>query len=744
MYQFHSLNLTNYLLWHDVEFTFEPGITLVSGGNRSGKSLLFSPLRPMFYNSDEIPRAGRATLNFSTPKHTYDLTLFNQGKKTNRWSLTVDGKEQKTERISDARTLIERYFTANIQESLFETTIHVDGLGRHPLTTGKPSTRLDWVHETLAYASVLDTYVEKLNRQIESTKKDSIKHGILKDQLLSLQVPDKPAAISELRDELAQTVEAIKTNETKLRNLKEAARVKKTSDVSSPRVPLRVLEKQLRKEEETYNELVRLRRQYDANKAGRKLVKTLQSKLEKAKEKYKAACIKAKAPIRNPEKVVTKDILKILKDDKDRLRNAERNNEIYEDQTETRRLLKEYKHLEWDDSDDDLKKQRKKLEKRISIKRLTLSAIESGQETCEVCGSSIKSHGDASVIQADIQKIERSLDKIELKLKLSKAYTVKLVDWIDVDKLQRRIDLAEAVINTAKKYCEILDQLTGVRDEMPGSVSFDEDTFQKSKKRIDSLNQQVMDAQVYEKTQKELKRLESNPYVSLSRKQLKLRIEKIEDYLSKLYTKQKKLNDAVIQNETARALYRKYKEEKAELEQSLEDVRTAAKDYRLLMVMKKALGREGFRTQRLESTLELFVDNLNELAPLILKEPFKFEIDVGKRRCDLIVHRNGKSGSGFSLSGSERRCWQMLAALGMLRLLPSNRRTDTIILDELEANLDDDSRWRFAKDFLPELQKTVPNIVVVTPLSKKVFPVDTTREFTVSKRNGQSILKQEK
>ena len=60
MYSFNSLYLANYLLWDEAEFHFEPGITLVSGKNRSGKSLLFNCLRPLFYDGVEIPKNSRA------------------------------------------------------------------------------------------------------------------------------------------------------------------------------------------------------------------------------------------------------------------------------------------------------------------------------------------------------------------------------------------------------------------------------------------------------------------------------------------------------------------------------------------------------------------------------------------------------------------------------------------------------------------------------------------------------------
>src|SRR5690606_9421938 len=135
--------------------------------------------------------------------------------------------------------------------------------------------------------------------------------------------------------------------------------------------------------------------------------------------------------------------------------------------------------------------------------------------------------------------------------------------------------------------------------------------------------------------------------------------------------------------------YSKYRKDRTTLIETATPLKRAHKDNQLLAIAKKALGRDGFRTRRLESTMELFVNNLNEFVPLLWNEPFKFEIEIGKRKCDIIAHRNNKSGVVSTISGSEKRRWQLLSALAMLRLLPANRRCDTIILDELEANLDE-------------------------------------------------------
>ncbi len=195
-----------------------------------------------------------------------------------------------------------------------------------------------------------------------------------------------------------------------------------------------------------------------------------------------------------------------------------------------------------------------------------------------------------------------------------------------------------------------------------------------------------------------------------------------------------------MHSQTNIALYRKYREDRSKLIETATPLKQASSDHKLLLVAKKALGRDGFRTRKLENTLELFVNNLNEFAPLLWNEPIKFEIEVGSRKCSVIAHRNNKAGAITTLSGSERRRWQLVSAISMLRLLPYNRRCDTIIFDELEANLDTKHRHQVMQDFIPELLKTVPKVLIISPIDRKELGLTPDRAFMVEKSKNKSRL----
>jgi len=739
MYNFDKLQLTNFLLWDEQEFVFEKGITHIHGDNGSGKSLLFSSLLPLLYDENYLPKSARASLSFYNEYHEYDFTVFNLGKKTNRYEISIDNKEQKTERIADAKSIIAKHWSNNIQESLFTTTVSLSGLNRHPLSTGKPASRLDWIHETLAYASLLDSYIHDVDKQIKEAKENNTKYTLLRNQFDSMEVIEaSPVDVKELRNEINSIVEEIKSLERKKTKV-EYALSNKTDipDVKPSKYSYKELKIKLEDLEAIIEDLEDKKSKFQTQKDLKTRILDLEGKSTGVKKQYKKSCLVASFKAVNPIKVA--GILGIkIESLKNQIRESKISNELYEEQSSLRKFLKKHKNYDIP-SINELKRKKERLSKAITLNNLSVSAHESGEEYCQVCGSSTKhSKKDLERIAKETEKLSNRLNKVELYLKIHKARSINLAEYIEVDELESKITKLNKVLHYANEYLSIKEKL----NELPKlkDVQFDKNELKLAIQRKKTIEKQLIDAKVYKDVQKRMEDIQENEYFSKSKKELTKLINAIERKLSSLYEKQSDLNDDIINVETNSKLYEKYRRERKALKEQVLDLRKYNRDYKILTVLKKALGRDGFRTKRLESTLELFVDNLNDLAPLLWREPFKFEIETGPRKCEVIIHRNNKVGDAYTLSGSEQRRWQLLAGLAMLRLLPSNRRCNTIILDELEANLNQKSRHQMMQDFMPELQKTVPNVLIVSPLTTKELSLQPDRTYTVEKRNNKSKL----
>jgi len=742
MYNFESLHLINYLLWQDIEFKFEEGITNIMGENGSGKSTLFSSLGAILHNTDNIPKNSRATLSLSTAKNTFDFTVLNQGKARNRFEVAIDGKQQKAERIDDGRRIIDKYYGANIQESIFRTTIFLNGRKDHPLAEGKPSDRLDWVHETLAYASILDAYLDRVDSKLKDAKDDNVRYGMLVEQLKSMVTVDKPSEDTDiLRSRIAKITDMVKSLEKKKSAAEYALKYKETA-TDAPKISL----KDALSNHDKYDRLMRkLTKQ-------KELFETQQERLEKRnqvieewntlKREYKQLCKRLKLPTTVHPQKMNKIAEDTLEKAEKAFEKASRNNEIYEEQADLRAFLDKHSDRKVTQTRDTLKKQQDKLEKAYHVTSLAITAHESGDEYCSLCGSDLK-HGkthNISELRQENKKRKNKIESIKIDLKVLKARSVDVVSKIiDLDELQTTIKNCKKMRNLCQSYNSLAQQKQSFSD-LTDVEEIDESKLAKVQRLYKNAQKTLIAAQTQDSIKKRFSDIEGNEYVSRSRKELETLIDEFDNSIGALYKKQRRLNEELIQTETSQALYRKYRRDRKELRDRAESLSSSARDFKLLSVAKKALGRDGFRTKRLESTLELFVDNLNSLAPLVWRKPYKFEIETGPRKCDVIVHRNGQVGTAFSLSGAEQRCWQLVSALAMLRLLPDNRRCNTIILDEIDANTDAMIRQRMMSDLLPEVQKTVPNVIVVSPRSTKELFLQADRTYKVINKGSRSSL----
>ena len=73
--------------------------------------------------------------------------------------------------------------------------------------------------------------------------------------------------------------------------------------------------------------------------------------------------------------------------------------------------------------------------------------------------------------------------------------------------------------------------------------------------------------------------------------------------------------------------------------------------------------------------------------------------------------------------------------------IPAHRRTNFLIADEIDIGMDKLTRLKFVNDFLPELNKIIPTIVLITPHGPEDFYVPHAREYLVTKKNGVSTMR---
>lgn len=164
-------------------------------------------------------------------------------------------------------------------------------------------------------------------------------------------------------------------------------------------------------------------------------------------------------------------------------------------------------------------------------------------------------------------------------------------------------------------------------------------------------------------------------------------------------------------------------------------------DLELLEVLLEAYGNKGIKSKQVDVILDTYCLKLNEFSSYLFSEKYRFFHKTDGNKCEIFVERNDKVGDISTLSGFETRAFQMLNCLSLICML--GIKFDTLFLDEMENGMSEKALQKFTYEFLPQLKKYIPKIVVITPRSKKELYISDSYEYEVIKKNNKSevILK---
>ena len=177
-----------------------------------------------------------------------------------------------------------------------------------------------------------------------------------------------------------------------------------------------------------------------------------------------------------------------------------------------------------------------------------------------------------------------------------------------------------------------------------------------------------------------------------------------------------KLIDQLSDVSVAYELSKKSDAEIAELEEFINEAETAATKAEALIILEKAYGTRGIRKVLINTVCQRLEEVLNSYSKALLPEDyvFKLEMDTQFR---IEVTRNGSLPSDVRrLSGAESSLFSLLLWAGLMSFVPKKMRPNVLILDELDANMSEETKERFC-EFIPKLLGVVEHVVVVTPQS---------------------------
>jgi DNA repair exonuclease SbcCD ATPase subunit len=711
-----------------------------------------------------------------------------------KYHVLFDGKDQKAQTQDIARGKLFQHWTINEDE--FYTTCYIQSQRPCSFQKAKPSDRLNFITEMfgLHRYDLLRKHFAKVKQQI---KEKEIEYQTLAGQLQKIEIDlkglkwdDKSASklkrAKKKLDKLTRQLESLYEQRTYQQDdLKITEKLQKLfreymeiihdlGDYAShePKELLKKLQSQLDHAEdlEDYEE--------DLAKHSSKKGK-LQSTIDEIEGEVGEILEGLPGTLR---KIKQDGIGDKLQDLVAETRTAEEKLDKYELQAEQR--------AEWEESYGYLHKQLKQLgvtadteipdelDEEISMYKASIRLAEELEEhkNCPTCMQRV----DKKLLAKQARLAEKKLPGL-VNLRKASKFIEELNELQELGKPdavpEKRIKAAERKVNTLKKTIEDLERLerlyitiNGARERLEdlvppkkpkGKIWFSDldadgcdDLIKDIEDRIafeDKLRVQtgqtvgvkvdVLDRALTLVQRGKVKTAKStmNKAITASLKEANARIDQTRNEIDGLKEDSRDLDSQVIRLETAKGNWSLLVEQQTEIKDKMAEAEPLIREKKIVELLYQAYGNTNLKLQQATKFLKLIESNLNRYSHLVFPEAMKFELLAGSRGVDaLVTRKNGHTSDISKLSGAETNCFRLLFAVSIIPLLPSERRTNFIILDEPDSACSDAVREHIAQHFVPILRTLIPHVFWITPK-----PVDVFKEaevWTVEKRNGKSSL----
>ena len=734
------------VLYKKFHLPFEKGITLITGENGTGKSLVCSFIPTMIYleppNSSRRgiakqyhEKGSRTIFQFSKDGDEYQYQQFLHGQSV-QYNCIKNGKELKHKGQTSGLNYVQAHFP--IKEDQFYTTNYLGVDRATKLLVGSPTERYKLL-DSIFDLSVYDNLKNHFDSKISSVKNATIQKKALEDSVKDLDKVDE-SLIPKLKKSLKKLDSRLKhqtktLNKLQREKIKIEANLEARNNLKTPYgkeeidVYLPAAIKRLKSQKIKLDDNDRIQSTYDT---WYKLNIVLQS-----------LKVKSVSEINEEIKSLTTKKLKMEKLCKpiDKVGNSINIYKKYAENPPNKPL----KNVEY-------------LRSKIDYLEETIESLQSiiGEKCCPTCKTQISRDGTKKLICS----MESQLDGYRKSIPEAETYS----KWI------KALDEMVQTFNTTKsKLPQLLLESEKACDRIKfidSKISKLEDTLHDAHKkelvlqRLEDLNYK----REIPKTTKELRRLkkeveELEQYVDdlKSDKNLLSIIEKNEDFrdvdqlskdhksissnIASINLDKNKTQALLIEVATSINSKSSTLKQLRVVEETLDQLDKSLRDADILLLIQAALGPKGVKQKHLANILSVYIDTLNDYAPTLYQKSINFSCTVKNGGVYIEAERNGKPPTDVALlSGAEKKFFSMLSALALLQLIPEYRRMDTIILDEMEANLSKPSRKKFLNEFLPMLTKVYDKVVLITPQNSEVFPVPADHRYEIHHKDGESKL----
>ena len=745
MIKLNYIKLNNIVVYKDAYFEFFSGISIINGNNGSGKSLLFSLLSNVFYDShpltgkkDSSISNGVIELSFNINNDNYILIYdYNKSLKIR---VIKNNEDLKFETLTAARDYID---TLKIKEDLFFISVYLTSYRPHPLLYGNFTTRFDFF-ESLFDLSKLDELLDRVKKRIRILEDNKVKKETLEQELLQI-------------DKRLETLDETKLNDKKKRLEEDVKNLKEDNTKKSKLLDIyNSLESQLNK----INKLEGLIKEAQKPDASQDLLKQLKYKdinedLDKIDDTYFTDILLRSQNVTNKLEEL-KQKLSYIETLKVKIKETTDSTESVKRQVTNEDLLS-------------LSEIRQKLTTEIEILKDTLSKRLSLQATggtykCDKCGSIVSSNKLNAEIQETKTKLEiKQKEFSDVNDKFNKSNELmKKIESLNNNLKNLNTELknnnSQLELLTTKLSTSSFKILSTLSTLSTPSSNLNEDFISSIINKLTSLNDLVNEDKKIMKQRQDIiklstlrdnykdlinninpdiksKMLDTNLYdVNDISKQQRILQNEISQGLNAGYQLDKELQDTMLNL----GIVIHSTQRKTEIQTNLRKINEDLQDIVYYKTLEGILGPKEFKEYKMKYNIKKFESLLNKYSTFLFDD-MTFELQLEKRALSIIAIRNGVSSDVNKLSGSESRRFCLLVLIATLSLIDSKNKCDTLFLDEMDNGLDSNFKNKFYNSFLPELQKIIPKIIIITPDSD--IPVNyTTNNYIVKKEQDRSII----
>ena len=704
------------------------GIVLVQGDNGVGKSSIWDIFEAVLYGStpedhkkDELTKNDKDaiyTISFEKNDELYNVSL---KRKKGKWSYDIQKENTPITEHSYTDAVKSVSKLLGLTKSEFEGSIHLTQSSQHILIKSELSERKKYISNFFGIDDRYDQIhlaakqeYEKVTEQISKLAGLSHSKQMLENELVNLdeknisEIQNKLNVFTQHLDMLTTKLELTTKDLTTWQSYKQHH--ESANLVPDPDTTIKEIEKDIldNKAKLNYIEDTRKRNEqaYKVNGA----IDDLESTKEKIQKKY---------PDISEDKILTAEYEKELRS----LQNIKTQNDSVQS------LRKELESLPVADEISIKVIEEQLLQLQVDYQTHAKNKVAKEKGICVECGSKFTTQDvqqeiallselreSIDVLNEDFTFIKNKNSQIKRK-KLLADHLSKIPEFSKEN--QKRLKLLEKYIPHKKEYQEVDSSLKILsRMEIAEEINHDDaktitDNIQKNHDLLDELKKCQISKQLLPEKPNDDEEVLLKLKSSLHTEVLNIKLS-IQDTTQTL-------GEYKNNNETFKRLTGQLEE----LNKKLNKLDELKKTEFFWSKLVDAYGPKGLRIQQLEKMMDIIIKQLPVYCSILFREKrlqFKHKVDPNNVKilaCREEEDDKGKIKNKFEhdiscFSGGEKDLMSTSFILTLADCVPYHKKANILILDEVDAQLDTDGKYRFTNQLLPMLRKKHDTIFVIS------------------------------